>query len=114
MKVTESSTNHSFLSEIFIDNISHHHAGSFWCRPKPWSSKMADQDAEEKLQFRLKVSDIVPASVDLSQTNLSGDKIIFRRGNNETFKCPTIGNPVPSITWTKDGKPINFASQVII
>jgi hypothetical protein len=115
MKVNESWTDYSLLSDIFIDNVAHHHAGNFWCRPKPWSNNLTDQEeSEEKLEFHLKVSDIVPASVDLSRTNLFGDTIDFRAGKNVTFKCPTNGNPVPSISWMKDGKPINFLSQVII
>jgi len=112
MKVVESWTNHSFLSEIFIDNISHHHAGIFWCRPKPWSNKIEEENLAEELQFSLKVLEIIPASVDHSQTNLVGEKINFRPGKTVIFKCPTYGNPVPTISWTKDEKPINLKSQV--
>lgn len=47
MKIIETSSVHSFWSEIEISSVAHHHAGTFACRPKPWSSMDGNQTSEE-------------------------------------------------------------------
>ena len=113
LKVIESSTDHSLISEIKIEKLSEFHSGIVSCRPKRLPTLNTDSFLkEDSLQFNLKVSDIIPASVDLLQTNLLGETTKFWVGKNVSFACPATGNPSPTILWMKDGKTIDFETQV--
>ena len=98
----------SSTGQIRIENVSRRHSGTFLCR-----GIMTGNVGSHDARFRLKVSEIVPARVDLFRTNLLDERLIFRPGDNLTLRCPAIGSPKPETDWFKDGQKIDLVSQVL-
>lgn len=98
---------------LTIDNVQPQDAGNYWCY-----AELIGEDGETvgvRKNFTLEVS--VPTGTNIHSTNTTGalqwkdkrdkqnsfKKVAFPAGSSIELKCPAKGDPVPNITWFKDG-----------
>ena len=102
----EENSPHSWIETLQITNVSQEDSGEFIC-------SAVENDGNMKIHSE-KIAIFPILTPNIIKSNMNGSTVSLEQGEQFEFVCEVTGDPLPNITWFKDGYIVNTSNTIDI